>query len=97
MQEDKEALFDSVDTLIRCLSIMIPFLKSLTFNTERMREQAHGGFLQATDYVEMLVKQGIPFRDAHHQVGVWVYEALKHGCSLSMFMKEKHDGIFDIG
>ena len=82
MQEDKEGLFDTVHTLSACLSIISPFLHSLSFNTERMRINAESGFLDATHLVETLVLQGIPFREAHHQVGAWVAEASEKGCLL---------------
>ncbi|KTD78322.1 argininosuccinate lyase [Legionella waltersii] len=88
MQEDKEGLFDSLNTLSSCLEVMTPFLKSLTFNTELMQEKSQKGFLDATAVLESLVKKGIPFREAHHQVGLWVAEALEKQCSLTDITKE---------
>lgn len=82
MQEDKEGLFDSVDTAIACLQIMTPFLQSLHFNTQNMQEKANSGYLDATAVLESLVLKGMPFRDAHHQVGLWVSEAMNTNCSL---------------
>ncbi|KTD45595.1 argininosuccinate lyase [Legionella rubrilucens] len=91
MQEDKEALFDTVNTVNACLTIMTPFLKSLTFNTALMKEKAESGYLDATRVLESLVLKGVPFRDAHHQVGLWVAEAEAKQCSLSEIVKEnKH-------
>ena len=91
MQEDKEALFDTITTLTSCLSIITPFLMSVRFNTTLMREKAHSGYLDATAMVESLVMKGMPFRDAHHQVGEWVATAMEQGCSLSSLMqKTKH-------
>lgn len=87
MQEDKEALFDTVETLSACLTILPPFLQSLHFNTEYMAKKAKEGFLEATDVLESLVKQGMPFRDAHHQVGLWVAQAIESGCSLSQMVQ----------
>ncbi|KTC97702.1 argininosuccinate lyase [Legionella erythra] len=91
MQEDKEALFDTVATVNACLSIMTPFLQSLTFNTDWMNEQAKSGYLDATRLLESLVINGMPFRDAHHQVGLWVAEAESRHCSLTELLKEDPD------
>lgn len=83
MQEDKEALFDTVDTLTACLTILPLFLESVHFNTDTMEKKAQQGFLDATKTLEDLVMQGIPFRDAHHQVGLWVAKALENQCTLT--------------
>jgi argininosuccinate lyase len=91
MQEDKECLFDTVNTLTACLSIIGPFLQSLHFNTELMQQKAQSGYLDATSVLETLVLQGMSFRDAHHQVGLWVSQALKKNCSLSELIKESQD------
>ncbi|KTD52935.1 argininosuccinate lyase [Legionella quateirensis] len=82
LQEDKEGLFDTVNTLVSCLTILPPFLESLDFNTELMEKKANSGFLNATAVLEALIMQGIPFRDAHHQVGQMVAAALENQCSL---------------
>lgn len=97
MQEDKEALFDTVSTVSSCLNILTPFLQSVSFNTAVMDEKVHSGYLDATAILESLVMQGIPFRDAHHQVGEWVASAMEKGCSLSELMKEKKHGVSDVG
>ena len=89
MQEDKEALFDTVDTLTACLTILPPFLESLLFHTDLMASKAQQGCLDATAIVEELVMQGMAFRDAHHQVGLWVAEALSKGCSLTEVRKNQ--------
>ena len=83
MQEDKECLFDTVNTLTACLRIISPFLASLKFNTENMQEKASSGYLDATAKLESLVLNGMPFRDAHHQVGEWVMQAIDKNCSLA--------------
>lgn len=92
MQEDKESLFDTVNTLTACLQIISPFLQSLNFNTELMHRKATSGYLDATAILESLVLQGMPFRDAHHQVGLWVSEAVEKNCSLSKLIKETKNG-----
>ena len=88
MQEDKEGLFDTLNTVIACLEIITPFLQSLTFNTQLMHEKSQSGYLDATTVLETLVLQGIPFRDAHHKVGVWIAEAIEKKCSLTQHLKE---------
>ncbi len=72
MQEDKEGFFDTVNTLIACLEVMSPFLESVQFNSDVMRERAQSKYLHATEMLESLVLKGVPFRDAHHQVGLWI-------------------------
>lgn len=89
MQEDKEGVFDTINTLQSCLEVITPFLQSLQFNTEIMNKAASSGYLDATRIMESLVTKGIPFRDAHHQVGVWVAEALEKGCSLQEIMQKR--------
>ncbi|MBR6027481.1 MAG: argininosuccinate lyase [Clostridia bacterium] len=69
MQEDKEAFFDARDTLVKCLTVFTAMLQTLVFNTETMRRGAAGGFTNATDLADYLVKKGLPFRDAHRVVG----------------------------
>lgn len=93
MQEDKECLFDTVNTLTSCLEIISPFLQSLHFNTELMQKKANSGYLDATAALESLVLKGIPFRDAHHQVGLWVIEALEKNCSLAEVIKEARNDL----
>ncbi|MCE0723549.1 argininosuccinate lyase [Legionella resiliens] len=87
MQEDKECLFDTIKTLTACLEIITPFLESVQFNTKLMEQKANGGYLNATAVLESLVLQGMPFRDAHHQVGLWVQEAIDKNCSLEEIIK----------
>jgi argininosuccinate lyase len=76
MQEDKEPLFDAVDTLKACLQINVQMLPRLTVNREVMRTAASVGFLNATDMADYLVGRGMPFRKAHACVGKAVAAAL---------------------
>ncbi len=69
LQEDKEPLFDAVDTIKDCLSIFTEMLAHTTFNAARMYQAASGGFSTATDVAEYLVEKGVPFRQAHEIVG----------------------------
>ena len=89
MQEDKEPLFDAVDTLKACLSINIRMLPRITVNRERMRRAASVGFLNATDMADYLVTQGMPFRKAHACVGSAVAYALDKGQELNQLTLEE--------
>ena len=82
MQEDKEALFDARDTLIKCLSVFTGMFKTLRFRTDVMRRGASGGFTNATDAADYLVKKGLPFREAYMIVGRLVNMCIKSGDTL---------------
>jgi argininosuccinate lyase len=69
MQEDKEPLFDSINTVKECLSILTGMMRTISFNTSAMRSSAEGGFPTATDLAEYLVKKGVAFREAHRIAG----------------------------
>ena len=69
MQEDKEALFDTVDTVTKILGILPPALQTLTFNLDRLADAAAADFSLATDAADLLAKRGVPFREAHEVVG----------------------------
>ena len=69
MQEDKEAVFDSIATLKKCLSVFAPMIKTMRVNADNMYRAAEGGFINATDLADYLVKKGMPFRAAYKTVG----------------------------
>lgn len=69
MQEDKEAIFDSVDNVLLCLETFIPMIDSIRVNGQNMRNAAAKGFINATDCADYLVKRGMPFRDAYKITG----------------------------
>lgn len=77
LQEDKEPLFDAVDTVKDCLSIFTEMLVHTKFNADRMYQAAGGGFSTATDVAEYLVEKGVPFRQAHEIVGSIVADLVK--------------------
>ncbi|MBP3427951.1 MAG: argininosuccinate lyase [Clostridia bacterium] len=77
MQEDKEALFDARDTLVKSLVVFNAMLAACTFRTENMERGAAGGFTNATDAADYLVKHGMPFRDAHAVIGRLVLHCVK--------------------
>ncbi|MBR2452491.1 MAG: argininosuccinate lyase [Clostridia bacterium] len=72
MQEDKEQIFDALDTVKMCLPVFCGMLKTMTINKSAMEKGAKGGFTNATDVADYLVKKGLPFRDAHAVVGKMV-------------------------
>lgn len=98
MQEDKEGLFDTVDTWQKCLLVLTPMLRTMTVRKETMLQAAKGGFTNATDLADYLVRKGIPFRDAHAIVGKLVAECLDRGISLDEVAIEEykaHNGLIE--
>lgn len=82
MQEDKQAIFDSVDTTLACLAAITPMMQTLTVNEENMRAAAAKGFINATDCADYLTKKGMPFRDAYKITGGLVAYCIGNGLTL---------------
>ena len=82
-QEDKEPLFDTVDTVLDSLTLYADMMSGLTVNTEAMRAAAREGYATATDLADYLVKKGLPFRDAHEAVARAVRHAEEQQCDLA--------------
>jgi argininosuccinate lyase len=82
LQEDKEGLFDAVDTILLLLRVLPPMLEALTMKPERMAQAAIGGFSLATDVADELARRGVPFRDAHEIVGRLVARCIAEGRTL---------------
>ena len=82
MQEDKEAFFDTRDTLVKALTVFTAMLRTVTFRTDVMERGASGGFTNATDCADYLVKKGVAFRDAHRVVGELVAHCLNEDKAL---------------
>jgi argininosuccinate lyase len=82
LQEDKEPVFDSVDTLLVVLPAMTGLVATLTFDTARLTALAPQGFSLATDVAEWLVREGVPFREAHEVAGACVRRCEELGCEL---------------
>ena len=82
-QEDKEPLFDTVDTVLDSLTLYADMMGGVTVNAEAMRAAAREGFATATDLADYLVKKGLPFRDAHEAVARAVRHAETQGCDLA--------------
>lgn len=77
MQEDKEAVFDALDTVKGCLGVFIPMFETINFKKENMKEKLKGGFLNATYAADYLVRKGVPFREAHEIIGKAVKYCIK--------------------
>ena len=77
MQEDKEAVFDSIETLEKCLSVFAPMVATMRVNADNMYKAAQGGFINATDLADYLVRKGLPFRSAYKIVGQIVAECIE--------------------
>lgn len=82
MQEDKEAIFDAVDTVKLCLTTLIPMMQTMRVNKENMRAAAAKGFINATDCADYLVKKGVPFRDAYKITGGLVAQCIEKHLTL---------------
>ncbi|UCH79725.1 MAG: argininosuccinate lyase [Nitrospiraceae bacterium] len=82
MQEDKEPMFDTVDTVKSCLDVLCQMMKKMRFDREKMKEATIAGFLTATDIAEYLVKKGMPFREAHEVTGNIVSYCIDKGKTL---------------
>ena len=98
MQEDKEALFDAIDTVKLCLPVFTDMLKTMKVNTEKMREFAAKGFINATDCADYLVKHGKAFRDAYKTTGELVAYCIDHDLvleTLPLDIYQQHDQAFE--
>ena len=82
MQEDKESLFDAVDTLKQCLEVFTAMIATISVRPENMAKAASGGFINATDCADYLVKKGLPFREAYTIVGRLVNSCILTGHTL---------------
>lgn len=90
MQEDKEAIFDALDTLKQCLSIFTPMLATMKVNKENMRTAAAKGFINATDLADYLVKKGMAFRDAYKISGSIVGYCIENNLVLETVSLDKY-------
>jgi argininosuccinate lyase len=90
MQEDKEAIFDAVDTTKSCLESFTPMLETLKINPQNMRKAAAEGFLNATDCADYLVKNGMAFRDAYKLTGELVALCIEKNTVLEKLPLEEY-------
>ena len=98
MQEDKEAIFDAIDTVKQCLAVFAPMIDTMTVLTANMRRAASNGFINATDCADYLVKKGLPFRSAYKITGTIVAECIaKHTTleELPLDAYKAHSDLFD--
>ena len=96
MQEDKEAIFDAVDTVKMCLTAFTPMLDTMRVIPENMRKAAAGGFINATDCADWLVKNGLPFRDAYKATGELVARCIELGTDLENLPMEEYKKVCDL-
>ena len=82
MQEDKEAVFDALDTAQLSLEVLAPMLRTATFHPDNMKKAALGGFINATDWADYMTKKGVPFRDAYCVTGQLVNRCIELGTTL---------------
>ena len=82
MQEDKEGVFDAIDTIKMCVPVFTAMIETMKVNKENMYNAAKGGFMNATDAADWLVKQGMPFRDAHAVIGQLVLYCIENNKAL---------------
>ncbi len=93
MQEDKEAVFDAIDTVKMCLPVFTNMIKTAVFNKSNMYNAAKGGFTNATDAADWLVKNGVPFRDAHAILGQLVLYCINNNKALEDLSLEEFKAI----
>ncbi len=96
MQEDKESVFDIVDTLKLCITTLTPMLETMTVNKENMRTASAKGFINATDCADYLVKKGLPFRDAYKITGELVAKCIQNDMVLENLPIQEYKAICDI-
>ncbi len=89
MQEDKECIFDAVDTIKLCLPVFNKMISTMKINKDNMYKGAGGGYTNATDAADYLVKKGMPFREAHEVIGKMVLYAINNQKALSEFSMEE--------
>ena len=98
MQEDKEAVFDAVDTVKMCLKVAAPMIESMTVLTDNMKKAAQEGFINATDLADYLVKKGMPFRSAYKISGEIVAHCMEKGLVLETLALDEYkqfSGLFE--
>ena len=92
MQEDKEPVFDSVETAELCLSVLPEMLKTAAFHEDAMKRAASRGFINATDLADYLTKKGMPFRDAYKLSGRLVNLCMEKNCTLETLPLSEYQG-----
>ncbi len=96
MQEDKDAIFDAIDTVKLCLTAFIPMIDTMKALPDNMRKAAAGGFINATDCADYLVSKGLAFRDAYKATGELVAICIEKGTTLEALPLEEYKKICDL-
>ena len=96
MQEDKEAVFDAVETVKMCLKVFAPMLSTMTARPDNMKKAAQGGFINATDLADYLVKKGLPFRSAYKISGQIVARCIAEGKVLETLSLSEYKDFSDL-
>ena len=96
MQEDKEAVFDALDTAQLSLEVLAPMLRTATFHPDNMKKAAQGGFINATDVADYMTKKGVPFRDAYCVTGQLVNRCIALGTTLDALPLEEYRAFSDV-
>ncbi len=96
MQEDKDAIFDAIDTVKLCLTAFIPMIETMTVIPQNMKKAALGGFINATDCADFLVSKGLPFRDAYKATGELVALCIEKGTTLDVLSIEDYKSVCDL-
>ena len=96
MQEDKEAVFDALDTAQLSLEVLAPMLRTATFHPDNMKKAALGGFINATDVADYMTRKGVPFRDAYCVTGQLVNRCIALGVTLDALPLEEYRAFSDV-
>ena len=96
MQEDKEAIFDATETVVKCLEVFVPMIETMKPLKDNMYKAAKGGFINATDLADYLTKRGLPFRSAYKIVGGIVSDCIKKGITLDEMPLEDYKAYSDV-
>lgn len=96
MQEDKEAIFDAIDTVKLCISTAIPMLATMRVNTQNMLQAGNKGFINATDCADYLTKKGVAFRDAYKMTGLLVAMCIEKNCALDSLPLQDYKSVCEL-
>ena len=96
MQEDKEGVYDAIDTVKMCLKVFAPMFETMTMIPENMLNAAKRGFINATDCADYLTKKGVPFRDAYKATGTLVHLCIEKGVTLDTLPLDEYKKVSDV-
>ena len=96
MQEDKELMFDAMDTVKGCISLFTGMIDTMAFRYDVMEQSARNGFTNATDAADYLVRKGVPFRDAHGIIGQLVLLCIEKDCAMEDLSLEEYKSVSEV-